>query len=415
MSTGLPFEGLRVVDLGSFWAAPYMTSFLGARGADVVKVESIQRPDGFRFTSTMPELGDRWFDRSLMWQATNLNKRDLTLDLGREAGKALLRRLLADADVFVENYAARVVEQFGFDHEALLAINPRLVVMRLPGFGLEGPWRDYVGWGNAFEQLAGLAWVTGYPDGRPQTPGGYIDPTVGMHAAVALLAAIEHRDRTGEGQLVEVAQIEVGASMAAESVISWSLNGEAPGRSGNRHPVYAPQGVYECAQDRPGWVALSVRHDEDWAALITLEGAPDALRDERFATASGRRSAADELDALLEVWCATQNADDLAELLVGGGVPAARVLTVDRFNEDPHLVARSFYQSVEHPLSGPRLFPRYPMRFDFEEDARVTHQRPAPLLGQHNTEILRDELGLSQAEVAALEEAAVIGNVPRGV
>ena len=415
MSTGLPFEGLRVVDLGSFWAAPYMTSFLGARGADVVKVESIQRPDGFRFSSTMPELGDRWFDRSLMWQATNLNKRDLTLDLGREAGKALLRRLLADADVFVENYAARVVEQFGFDHEALLAINPRLVVMRLPGFGLEGPWRDYVGWGNAFEQLAGLAWVTGYPDGRPQTPGGYIDPTVGMHAAVALLAAIEHRDRTGEGQLVEVAQIEVGASMAAESVISWSLHGEAPGRSGNRHPVYAPQGVYECAQDRPGWVALSVRHDEDWAALITLEGAPDALRDERFATASGRRSAADELDALLEVWCATQNADDLAELLVGGGVPAARVLTVDRFNEDPHLVARSFYQSVEHPLSGPRLFPRYPMRFDFEEDARVTHQRPAPLLGQHNTEILRDELGLSQAEVAALEEAAVIGNVPRGV
>ena len=415
MSTGLPFEGLRVVDLGSFWAAPYMTSFLGARGADVVKVESIQRPDGFRFTSTMPELGDRWFDRSLMWQATNLNKRDLTLDLGREAGKALLRRLLADADVFVENYAARVVEQFGFDHEALLAINPRLVVMRLPGFGLEGPWRDYVGWGNAFEQLAGLAWVTGYPDGRPQTPGGYIDPTVGMHAAVALLAAIEHRDRTGEGQLVEVAQIEVGASMAAESVISWSLHGEAPGRSGNRHPVYAPQGVYECAQDRPGCVALSVRHDEDWAALITLEGAPDALRDERFATASGRRSAADELDALLEVWCATQNADDLAELLVGGGVPAARVLTVDRFNEDPHLVARSFYQSVEHPLSGPRLFPRYPMRFDFEEDARVTHQRPAPLLGQHNTEILRDELGLSQAEVAALEEAAVIGNVPRGV
>ena len=336
MSTGLPFEGLRVVDLGSFWAAPYMTSFLGARGADVVKVESIQRPDGFRFTSTMPELGDRWL-----------------------------------AGAFAENADA--------------------------------------------EQLAGLAWVTGYPDGRPQTPGGYIDPTVGMHAAVALLAAIEHRDRTGEGQLVEVAQIEVGASMAAESVISWSLHGEAPGRSGNRHPVYAPQGVYECAQDRPGWVALSVRHDEDWAALITLEGAPDALRDERFATASGRRSAADELDALLEVWCATQNADDLAELLVGGGVPAARVLTVDRFNEDPHLVARSFYQSVEHPLSGPRLFPRYPMRFDFEEDARVTHQRPAPLLGQHNTEILRDELGLSQAEVAALEEAAVIGNVPRGV
>lgn len=415
MTDALPFQGLRIVDLGCFWAAPYLTTYLGAYGADVVKVESIQRPDGFRFTATTSELGDRWFDRSLMWQATNLNKRDVTLDLGTASGKALLRQLVAEADVFVENFAVHVVEQFGLDEQALLELNPRLVVLRLPGFGLEGPWRDYVGWGNAFEQLTGLAWVTGYPDGKPQTPGGYIDPTVGMHATVAVLAALEHRDRTGEGQLVEVPQIEVGASMAAESIIAWSLRGEAPGRIGNWHPVYVPQGVYECAGEVPGWVALSVRHDADWAALLSMSECPETLHSESFASSGGRHARTTELDETLAQWFSAEDADDLVRRLVDAGIPAARVLTVDRYNEDPQLIARGFYQSVEHPLSGPRLFPRYPMHYDFETGRADTHRMPAPMLGEHTEEILCGELGLSKSEFATLVQDQVIGTEPGGV
>ncbi|WP_169945174.1 CaiB/BaiF CoA-transferase family protein [Microbispora sp. H11081] len=409
----LPLNGLRVVDLGSFWAAPYLTAYLGAYGADVVKIESTQRPDGFRFTSTLPALGDRWFDRSLLWQATNLNKRNVTLDLGREEGKKLLRRLCETGDVFVENYAARVVEQFGFDQDTLLELNPRMIVLRLPGFGLTGPWRDFVGWGNAFEQLAGLAWVTGYADGRPLTPGGYIDPTVGMHAAVALLAALEHRDRTGEGQLVEVPQIEVGASMAAESVIAWSTHGRVPGRQGNRHPVFAPQGVYPCEDG--GWVALSVRDDRDWEALVSLDGRPAGLAEDALRSHDERRHRLDELDDLLRGWFAGQACDELVAQLQAVGVPAARALTPDRFNEDPQLVARDFYQELEHPLSGPRLFPRYPMTYSFDPSPPAPHRFAAPLLGEHNEEILAGELGLTAEQLAELADASIIGTVPKGI
>jgi crotonobetainyl-CoA:carnitine CoA-transferase CaiB-like acyl-CoA transferase len=414
MSSPLPFEGLRVIDLGSFWAAPYLTSYLGAYGADVIKVESTQRPDGFRFTATDPALGDAWYERSLMWQATNLNKRSLTLDLGADEGKRLLSELCAEADVFVENYAARVVEQFGFDYESLRKINPSMVVMRLPGFGLTGPWRDFVGWGNAFEQLAGLAWVTGYPDGQPKTPGGYIDPTVGMHAAVALMAALEHRDRTREGQLVEVAQIEVGASMSAPQVIAESISGVAPGRIGNRAGAYAPQGVYRCADETTSLVAVSVRHDEEWKALLTVMGHPEALADAAYNTFPGRASHHDELDEAIQSWFSEQSCDDVLDALQAAGIPAAKVLTADGFNEDPQLVSRSFYQEVEHPLSGPRLFPRYPMQFSFEAPMGP-HRAPAPLLGQHNNQVLGDELGLTEAELRELRDANVVGTVPAGL
>ncbi|GAA1267566.1 hypothetical protein GCM10009609_33340 [Pseudonocardia aurantiaca] len=413
MSGTLPFDGLRVIDLGSFWAAPYLTTYLGAYGADVVKVESVQRPDGFRFTSTQPALGDRWFDRSLLWQATNLNKRCVTVGLRSEQGKDLLRRLCADADVFVENYAARVVEQFGFDYEGLRRINPSIIVLRLPGFGLAGPWRDYVGWGNAFEQIAGLAWVTGFGDGRPQTPGGYIDPTVGMHAAVALLAAVEHRERTGEGQLVEVPQIEVGASMTAEQLIVRSSGGTELVRQGNRHPVYAPQGVYRCAAEPAEWVALSVRDNREWRALRRIMGDPPEMAAPVLDTVAGRQSHHDELDRALQEWSRGQDVHDVVSDLRGAGVPVARVLVPAGFNEDPQLVDRQYYQEVVHPLSGKRRFPGYPMRFSFES-ARRPHRRPAPRLGEHNEEILGGELGLTPDELAAHTESGVIGTAPAG-
>ena len=228
---GLPFSGLRVVDLSHFWSGPYLTMFLGAYGADVIKIESVQRPDLWRANHTGLVLGDRWHDRGVMWQATNLNKRDVTLDLGSEAGRELLLRLCATADVFVENFAVRVLDRLGLTYDVIREINPRMIMLRLPGFGLDGPWRDYVGFGDSFEQIGGLATVTGYPDGRPQTPGGYLDPMVGMHAGAALLAALRQRDLTGVGQLIEVPQIEVAASMSAPQLIGDEL-GVPPAGSG---------------------------------------------------------------------------------------------------------------------------------------------------------------------------------------
>lgn len=172
----LPFAGIRVLDLSTFWAGGYLSCYLGAFGADVIKMESVQRPDGFRFSGTHPDEGPDWYERSPLWRAANLNKRDITLDLTAERGRELARRIAAEADVVVENFSPRVVEQFGLDYESLVPLNPDVIVVRMPGFGLEGPWRDYVGWALNIEQAAGMAAVTGYPDGPraaspdPRTP-----------------------------------------------------------------------------------------------------------------------------------------------------------------------------------------------------------------------------------------------------
>lgn len=195
--------------------------YLGAFGADVVKVESIQRPDGHRYSGSLLRNSDDWYEVGPMWQATNLNKRDITLDLTSEAGRELALRLAAEADVVVENFSPRVVEQFGLDYDSLVEVNPDVIMVRMPGLGLEGPWRDYVGWALNFEQLSGMSAATGYPDGPPCNLQGPADPVVGTHATAALLAALEHKRKTGEGQLIEVAQIEVGAVVTAEPVIEY--------------------------------------------------------------------------------------------------------------------------------------------------------------------------------------------------
>ncbi|MBU3993375.1 MAG: CoA transferase [Alphaproteobacteria bacterium] len=407
----LPFAGLKVVDLSHFWSGPYLTMYLGAYGADVIKVESPQRPDAWRYNHTAPVLGDRWFDRGTLWQACNLDKRDLTLDLNQPEAQELLLKLCADADVFVENFSTKVLQRFGISYERLKAINPAIIMMRLPGFGLEGPWQDYVGWGDAFEQIAGLTLVTGYPDGRPQIPGGYMDPIVGMHAATALLAALDHRERTGEGQLVEVVQIEVGVSMSAGLIISAEL-GDKQGRMGNRTPGYAPQGVYRCADEGEEFVALSVRGDAEWGALLDLIGRPADLEALAGAGLAARHAAHDAIDAAIQRWAGALPVEQAEAALLGAGIPAARLLRPVRYNQEPQLAARDYYQELDHPLSGPRQFPTFPMHFSFETDHAV-FRSPAPMLGQHNDEVLA-ELGLGPDDRASLAERRITGTKPLG-
>ena len=299
---GMPFDDVKVLDLSTFWAGAYLTCFLGAFGADITKVESIQRPDGFRYSGAYAHEGDLWYERSGMWQATNLNKRDITLDLTSDDGRDLARRLVRDADVVVENFSPRVVEQFGLDYESLVALNPDVIQVRMPGFGLEGPWRDYVGWAFNFEQTSGMASVTGYADGPPCVLQGPADPIVGVHAGVALLAALDHRRRTGEGQLIEIAQIEVAASVAAEPVIEYSMNGIVRMREGNRQRGYL-QGVYPTVAD-DAWVAISVRDDTDRTRLAQTLGRPELTLDSH-----------DDFDTTVTEWTRTRTAADIVDVL----------------------------------------------------------------------------------------------------
>lgn len=407
----LPFEGIRVIDLGTFWAGPYVACYLGSQGADVIKIESIQRPDGFRYSAAYPQLGKFWYEQGGPWQGTNLNKRGLTLNLDSPEGQRIFERLVRTADVLIENFAPRVMENFGFPPARLRELNPKLIMLRLPGFGLEGPWRDYVGWGMSFEQGSGMAWVTGKPNELPLNPGGFSDPLVAMHALVALQAALDHRERTGESQSIEIAQLEVGPCITAEQVIAYSVSGRLQMRTGNRSDRMAPQGVYKSADG--AWVALSVRDDAEWQRMQGAMGSPAWAADERFAHFEGRRRHHDDLDRNISAWAAGLSAEEVVTRLRSAGLPAAKILTAPEMYDDPHLAAREFYQYLPHALMGPRRYPRFPMRES--PGLRGAHRFGAPTLGQHNREILMGELGLTEAELAELERKEVIGTVPRGL
>ncbi len=400
----LPFAGLKILDLSTFWAGAYLTCYFGAYGADVVKVESIQRPDGHRYSGALLREGDDWYERGPLWQGTNLNKRDLTLDLNSEKGRELALRLAAEADVVVENFSPRVVEQFGLDYDSLVKVNPSIIMVRMPGFGLAGPWRDYVGWALNIEQLSGMSAVTGYPDGPPCNLQGPADPIAGVHAGVALLAALGHRERTGEGQLIEVAQIEVGAAVTAEPVIENSMTGLTRGREGNRHREYA-QGVYPTSVN-DDWVALSVRDDADWATVTDAMEHAELQHDPRFVSAEARRAHHDEFDRVVTDWTRTHTAEEVAETLSARGVPAERLLTADRMYDVPQLDAREFYQEMVHPLTGRQRYPGWPFRIS--PGPTQHHRTVSPTLGQHNAEVLKN-IGVTEAELTELTEHQVIG------
>jgi crotonobetainyl-CoA:carnitine CoA-transferase CaiB-like acyl-CoA transferase len=285
------------------------------------------------------------------------------------------------------------VEQFGLDYPSLAALRPDVIMVRMPGFGLEGPWRDYVGWALNIEQVSGMSAATGYADGPPCNVQGPADPIVGVHAGVALLAALEHRRRTGEGRLIEVAQIEVAAAVTAEPVIEYSMNGIVRPRAGNRQRGYC-QGVYPTAVDDV-WVALSVRDDNDWSALVDAMGRPGLLKDDH-----------DAFDQAVAAWTRTQPAANIVAALQEYGVPAEEVIKPEGMYDVPQLDARGYYEDYQRPITGRHRYPGWPFRIT---PGPARHHRFAPpTLGQHNDEILGG-LGLSRDELAVLRRDRVIG------
>lgn len=402
----LPFEGLRVVDLTAFWAGPYTTSILSDLGADVVKVESIQRPDGMRFATSVRN--DAFWEWSQVFHGVNPGKRDVTLRLDDAEGLALLKRLIAEADVVIENFSARVMPGFGLDEETVRALNRRTIYVRMPAFGLDGPWKDRAGFAMTVEQVTGLAWVTGYED-LPLVMRGVCDPLGSAHAVFALCLALEERRRTGRGQVVEVALVEPALAVAAEQVIEASAHGVLLGRSGNKMPHAAPQGVFETRNENER-IALSVTTDAEWKGLCVALGAVDWRRDEALATHAGRYAAHDALVAGVSDWTRTRSRDECLSALHAQGVPAAAAINVHRLHPNEQLAARRFFQKMHHPITGETRYPSFPATFSLFE--RELHHRPPPTLGQHNREVLQGEMGLTDRELDQLEAKGVVGTRP---
>ncbi|MGV0645764.1 CoA transferase [Mycolicibacterium sp. XJ2546] len=412
ISAKLPFEGLRVIDMTTFWAGPSCTHLLAMLGADVIHVESTRRPDGTRLIAGIPVTEDQWWEKSPIFSGLNTNKRGVTLDLQSAAGRDLLNRFIATADVIVENFTPRVLDQIGLDFAAVQAVRPDTVMLRMPGFGLDGPWRDNPAFAYVIEAASGISWLTGYPDRNPYEPYSVGDPNAGIHALNALLLALEHRRRTGEGVLVEAAMVDAALNVAAEQVIEYSAYGALLQRDGNRGPTAAPQNLYRTNDiDEFGradcWVAVAVADDEQWAGLREALGRPEWASQPQLATTAGRRAHHDTIDEHLAAWCADRSGDEIVETLWSHGVPVGKVMQPHRQTELAQLVARGFFEDVGHPVN--TRTPHSTLPFKMSRGPERVHVQSAPLLGQHNHELL-SELGLSDEEIADLQDRGVIGN-----
>ncbi|OBI35392.1 CaiB/BaiF CoA-transferase family protein [Mycobacterium colombiense] len=413
-SKALPLGGIRVLDMTTFWAGPCCTHSLALLGAEVIHVESTRRPDGTRMIAGVPITEDQWWEKSPIFEALNTNKKGLTLDLQSPRGRELLRELIATCDVVVENFTPRVLDQIGLDFAAVQSIRSDTVLVRMPGFGLEGPWRDNPAFAYVIESASGVSWLTGYPDRTPYDPYSVGDPNAGVHALNAILLALEHRRRTGEGVFVEAAMVDAALSIAAEQVIEYAAYGALLQRAGNRGPTAAPQNLYLSADiDEFGrldsWVAIAVATNDQWDGLCRALGSPSWATDPKLSTESGRRTHHDAIDKQLAAWCEHRSRDEIVATLWDAGVPVAKVMQPHRQTELEQLAFRDFFEEVDHPVNGPARLSSVPMRFS--AGPHKFHTEPAPLLGQHNHELLSG-LGLSDSEIAALETDGVIGSAP---
>jgi crotonobetainyl-CoA:carnitine CoA-transferase CaiB-like acyl-CoA transferase len=402
-----PLEGLRVLDLTTWWAGPSATAFLAALGADVIHVEAPARMDGARMVGAAFLPRPQFWELSNFFLTVNVNKRDLAIDLTTDRGRELFLELVAQSDVVVENATPRVMDKLKLGWDVIHAANPQAILTRMPAYGLDGPWRERPGFAQNIEQASGLAWLTGEPSDQPRIQRGPADPNGGMHAAFATLAALEQRERTGEGSLVESSLFDAALAIAAELVIEWSAYQNPLLRIGNRSVTAAPQGVYACIGD-DDWLAITVATDEQWRALVDLLDRAE-LKAPELATEAGRRAQHDLLDSVLAEWSAKHEIDDAVATLLDAGIPAAQARDPRLAARNPQFRHRGYHQLVEHPVAGVVPIPTLPYRISGEPWIRT----PSPTLGQHNQEILTDLLGLTQDDIDQLTADGVIATAPK--
>jgi len=393
---------VRITDLTAFWAGPVATQLLGSLGADVIKLEGVRRPDGMRFSAGRPPTWDQWWEWGPVFLCSNNNKRGISAELSTDAGRSIALDLIATSDLVIENFSPRVMGNFCLEWDAVRAANPRSVMVRMPAFGLDGPWRDRVGFAQTMEQATGMAWMTGHADGPPVIPRGVCDPIAGLHAAFAAIAALVIRDRDGAGMHVESTMVESALNVAAEMVLEYSRNGIEMRRAGNRGPGATPQGVYACRGD-DNWVALAAMGDAARASLAKLIGQPPLA-------AAQWRERADELDKLISGWAAGCSVAEAVDALRVGGVAAAPVTPAAALLRDPQLLARGFWEKVDHPVAGSFLCTGMP--FVFAGRPRRWIRRVPPLYGQHTIEVLTGVLGYAEQDLVQLRESGAISARP---
>ena len=422
VSQAPPLQGIRIVDLTQAWLGPYATMLLADLGAEVVKIETLKRPDGWRGRGGRgrpSRVLSKWSSHptnpkahpqnvNANFNSVNRNKRSVGLDLKSAKGKELFLRLVGEADLVTENFTPHVMDRLGLGYEELRRVKPDVILVSNSGYGKTGPYQDYRANGASTEATGGWCSQFGYPGGPPLAMGAmYADPITGLQMAASALVALIHRNRTGKGQYVEGSMFEAAVGYIGEEILLASANGQEAQRRGNRHRQMSPHGVFPCLGD-DRWVAICVRNDDDWVSLLSVLADSAALRDARFRTTEGRLAFVEYLEELLRQWTSAHTAREIMTLLQGAGVPAGEVQPTDEVLQDAHFAARHWFKPIEHPDLGIHRYNGFPWRFS------RTHPEiclPPPRLGEHSAEVLKNELHLTSEEIETLVEQGVTGSI----
>ncbi len=407
------FDGkVRVLDISMGWAGPLIGQMFAEMGAEVIKVEDTHHFDWWRGSLSMAPPEMQPIERSGVFNTANRGKRGVTLDLASTRGIEILKRLVKLSDLLVENFSPGVVNRLGLGYESVSAINPRLIMISMPSFGSDGPECNARAYGNTVEAMAGVTGLTGYHDGGGQhytLSNALGDPVGGLHGVFALMVAMRERERSGRGQLIELAQVESLIPFVAEEILEYQFTGKVPAVRGNRHREHAPHGIYRCVGD-DDWIALACESDTQWRSLVGALRVERLAADQRFAGASARKANEDALDAELSRVIAQLNADDCIARLRDAGVLAAPVNSAPAVIADPQIQSREYFVAIDRAVVGTHLYPGAVARIP---DTPLRADAPAPLLGEHNRQVFAEMLGMTDDEIAELERAGVIGSSPR--
>jgi len=393
-----PLAGIKVMDLAWVVAGPVIGRALADFGATVIRVESSRRVETARLMGPFPD-GKADTQHSTLYDNCNTNKLGLSLDLSQEAARAVARDLARWADVVIESFMPGQMARFGLDYESLRRTNPSLIMLSTSLMGQTGPLANLAGYGNIGAALSGYQMIVGAADQLPVGPFGpytdYVGPRFGL---VTLLAALDHRRRTGEGAFIDVSQAEAGIAFLAPQIADYHSCGRIARAQGNRDPAFAPHGVFR-ALGRDSWVAIVARDDAEWRSLAAISGGPQLARDPRFETLAARKANEDALEEIIAAWTRTREALSIEEQLQAQGVAAYVAASTDEFVNDPQLRALQHIRRLPHSLGGDSVFEsaRYQL-----SDTPAAYERPAPHFGRDNEYVLRELLGYDAEQIFSL-------------
>lgn len=398
MAETLPLQGIRVVDLTWVWAGPYSTLQLTHLGAEVIRLESHLHSDISRRIGPYVD-GQSGLNGAGSFNQWNQGKRSVALDFAKPEGIELAIDLIAKSDVVMENFTPGVIDRLGLGYQRLRERNPGLIMLSLSGYGADGPLSRYPAYGGAVMMLSGCASLNGYRGGDASMVGlSYGDPNGALHGAFAILAALWQRERTGQGQYIDLSMLESLLAILPEGVMAQVLCGAPPERMGSRDPQMAPHGFFPCAGgDR--WIAIAIGNDREWRALCGVMSRPDLAAEARFATAAARKDNEDALEELVGAWTVAHDAWQLTQRLQSAGLAAFVALEIPELVADSHLGARNFFVRLQHPEVGVRVHAGIPWQFS---GTPLTVRAPAPLIGADNEYVVMEILGRTRAEYERL-------------